>query len=321
LTGPREVSPGVYCLELPLPWEIKTVNTYLAPLADGYLLVDSGAGTEACFDALRDSLLSVGVRLDELRGIFLTHFHPDHTGLAARIQSISGAKIWMHPAEAENLRAMSDPAKWLEAKETELTIAGVPAGIQRQMGTVFSALRLSYPEVHPTEAVRGGEIVRSLIGPLTVVWTPGHSRGHVCLHQKERRLFFSGDHILPGITPNIPWVDGHDTLGDYLDSLRHIETLPIDLVLPAHGLPFSGHREWIGETVRHHRDRCREIRELLTGQAQTAHEIACLVWKRETDPLHHFFAAMEAMAHLEHMYRLGEVSFHLNAGARKWEIA
>lgn len=321
MTGAREVSSGVYCLELPLPWEIETVNTYLAPLADGYLLVDSGAGTEAGFEALRNSLHSVGVRLDELRGIFITHFHPDHTGLAARIQNISGAKIWMHPAEVESLRTMGDPAKWLEAKEAELTIAGVPAGSQRQMGAVFSALRLSYPDIHPTELVSGGETVSSALGPLDVVWTPGHSPGHVCLHQKERRLFFSGDHILPGITPNIAWVDGRDTLGDYLASLRQIETLPIDLVLPAHGLPFSGHREWIIGTLRHHRDRCREIRRLLAEQTQTAHEIARLVWKRETDPLHHFFAAMEAMAHLEHMYRRGEVSFHLGAGAREWEIA
>lgn len=339
MIGAREVFPGVHCIELPLPWELETVNAYLVRLDDGYLLVDAGVGTQECFDAMRSALDSFGAGFQDVKQIFVTHFHPDHAGLAAQIQEISGASVvpgrlvdcagpcslWMHPNELDHLRVFGDPAKGAAMRGAALTIAGVPAELQQRMQEVFAAMRIRYREIHAIRQVSGGEAIASGIGPLEVVWTPGHSPGHICLYQREKRLFFSGDHMLPGITPNISWMEGHDSLGDYLASLRKVDEFEVDLVLPGHGRPFSGHREWTRKTIAHHEDRCARLMELLgglpDGEPKTAHELTQAMWRPEIHPLHHFLAALEVLAHLESMRRRGEVMGRLEEGALRWARA
>ena len=86
----------------------------------------------------------------------------------------------------------------------------------------------------------GGEEIPTAIGPLEVLWTSGHSPGHVCLYSRERKLLFSGDQILENITPNIAWHPGRDMLGDFLESLRRLADLEVDLILPRARRAFFG---------------------------------------------------------------------------------
>ena len=69
----------------------------------------------------------------------------------------------------------------------------------------------------------------------TCIHTPGHTKGHMCLYEADKKIFISGDHILYKITPNISiWTDEYDALKDYLDNLNKVGKLEVDLVLPAH---------------------------------------------------------------------------------------
>jgi glyoxylase-like metal-dependent hydrolase (beta-lactamase superfamily II) len=309
------VLPGVHSIELPLPWELETVNAYLVRQADGYLLVDCGIGTESCFEALRAGMESAGVAWGDVKTMVITHVHPDHVGLAARVQELSGAEVWMHCDEVEHFNIYADPERSAPWRRNSLTLGGVPEDVQRKMGTVFHEMRDNFRKLHLTRMVSGGEKIPTSLGELEVVWTPGHSPGHICLYQRERRLLFSGDQILEHITPNISWQEDCDTLGNYLDSLRLLSEMEIELVLPSHGKAFSGHREWVSATSKHHEERCERILGALADGPKTADEITGQLWRRRLSSLHRYFAVLEIMAHLEYMARRGRVGREVRGGA------
>ena len=290
---------------LPIPFELDHVNVYLVPERDGWLLVDSGIETDACFSALADGLASQGIRIADIRSIVLTHMHPDHIGLASRVVELSGARLIMHRAELEHLRAIVDGTN--DAMSEGLQRAGVPEPFRREIRLAIGMLRNSLQALEPDCVLEGGETIDAGGETYEVIWTPGHSPGHICLYGRNRKLLFSGDHILTDITPNISWQPGRDNLDDFLVSLRKLEPYDIDLVLPSHGEPFDGHREWIAETIRHHDQRSNAIAELLDKRPQTAHELVAGIWPGQLSPFHHYFGVFEILAHLEHMRRTGKI--------------
>jgi glyoxylase-like metal-dependent hydrolase (beta-lactamase superfamily II) len=151
-----------------------------------------------------------------------------------------------------------------------------------------------------------------------VIWTPGHSAGHICLYDARHKVLLSGDHVLPHITPSVGLHvrAASNPLADYLDSLRLIGRLEAELVLPGHGEPFHGLPERTGELLAHHQRRLDEIVGLLSlppGQALTGYEIASrMSWSRRRtwDDLSGFerrMAVTEALAHIELLHARGQV--------------
>ncbi len=317
----EEVAQEVYRIELPLPWELETVNVYAIRLEDGYALLDTGVGTQECFEALGASLEGLGIAWSDIRLVLITHTHPDHSGLAARVLDATGAKLWMHAAEREQLRIYADAGRHEQWQAGALELAGVPEPLRQRMRKVFEGMRVSFARLEPERELRGGETIPARMGQLETVWTPGHSPGHVCLYQRESGVLFSGDQVLERITPNVSWQPDHDALGSYLGSLRMLEGLEVRRVLPSHGPPFAGHRERVGETLRHHEERCRQIRGHIAQAEMTAHEVAAKLWTRKMGALNHYFAAMESLAHLDHMERRGQVRSRQDGGALVWAPA
>jgi len=301
------VAPGVHRLNLPLPFELKQINTYLVKLDEGWLLIDAGIDTPECLEAVRASLDELGVTWPQVRKLLLTHFHPDHMGLAPRLLELTRAELLMHECDVEQLEDLVGKGHrwvWIEQLYAE---AGIPEELRERIRASARAIDKNFRPLAPNQRLHGGEKIGTQIGPLDVVWTPGHSPGHVCLHSRERRLLFSGDHMLETITPNISWFPEHDTLGEFLESLETIARLDVDLILPSHGQPFRGHTEWIRQTQRHHDERCRLILETISDGPKTAYELIGALWQKALSAFNVRFALFEVLAHLEYMRRRGRV--------------
>ncbi len=317
---PEEALPGVYRIELPLPFELESVNVFLVRTAQGFLLIDCGMETEASFSALEAGVKALGVEWPEIRTILLTHMHPDHMGLSVKLLELTGAKLLMHESEARHLAlvtASNQKAPWLKQAFTD---AGLPEAVQEQIDRHFVQIRRNFHQLAPDRLLSGGERIDTCLGPLEVVWTPGHSPGHMCLYAGRERALFSGDLILEFITPNIAWHPDADALAEFLASLECIGKLEIDTILPSHGIPFRGHRNWIAETIAHHGERCDAIHALLANTPRTAWDLVGALWKRKLSPINHQFATLEVLAHLEHMRRQGRVGALKENGAVTWSV-
>jgi glyoxylase-like metal-dependent hydrolase (beta-lactamase superfamily II) len=310
----REVYPHVLLLELPLPFELESVNVYLVKLTDGYMLIDCGMNFEPAYETLCAAIAKRGIAWSGIRQILLTHMHPDHMGMAARLLELTGAGLSMHQAELKQLRLVTGSGQRIPWLDEVYQQAGVPPGLEEKMDRHFSGIRKNFHDLVPARLFSGGETIPTALGPLEVLWTSGHSPGHICLYSRERKVLFSGDQILEKITPNIAWHPGRDMLAEFLESLQRLVPLEVDMILPGHAEPFSGHRDWIVQTTRHHRERCDEILGLVRKTPQTAHQMVAELWRRHLSPINHHFAIFEVLAHLEYMQRRGEVHHHTTPG-------
>jgi glyoxylase-like metal-dependent hydrolase (beta-lactamase superfamily II) len=315
------VLAGVQLIQLPLPMSLGLINVYLVRLNEGYLLIDCGMNTEPCFQALSRAIEAAGVGWQDIRDILLTHIHPDHMGLAHRVLQLSGARLWLHEHDAEFLSKLTQFERYRSWAEAVLRQAGVPENLIAEIAHVSEEIRKSFHRLTPDRLLRGGEKIPATLGELEVIWTPGHSPGHVCLYGRDRRVLFSGDQMLEDISPNIGWHEDRDPLGEFLASLDALARLEIDLILPSHGAPFSGHRDWIRKTIEHHADRCTRILWVLEGAPKSAAEVANQLWERPFTPFHYRFAVFEVLAHLEYLERQGKVSQQTREGVQQWRPA
>jgi glyoxylase-like metal-dependent hydrolase (beta-lactamase superfamily II) len=315
----KAVAPGIYAITLPLPWELETVNVYLVRLVDGWMLVDSGIGTEACFDALRAGLDKGGIEWRDIHSLLLTHMHPDHVGLAAKILDLSGARLLMHRGEAAYLAEIVRENRAPHFNEG-MQRAGVPVELTERITAIFGDLRRNFRALTPAWPLEGEESIPVEGGALRVIWTPGHSPGHVCLYSPEHRYLVSGDHVLQYITPNIQWHPGEDMLGTFLSSLEKLLAFDVEVILPSHGEPFNGVHSRVQETLEHHAERCLQIEQHLAGEPSTAHALVELIWQGRLSPFHHHFAVFEILAHLEYLERRSRVcAVSENGGPFYWK--
>jgi glyoxylase-like metal-dependent hydrolase (beta-lactamase superfamily II) len=319
-SGPLEVSEGIWLIGLPLPFPVGAINVYLIRSRDGFLLLDCGLKTNACREALAAALDALGIAWSAIRQIVVSHLHPDHFGLAAELRRRSGAHVLMHRAEAELVAPhfldrdfFSWHTGWLEEN-------GVPAA---ESATISQASLGVAELVDVPEADRqleDGDRLPIAGGELEAMWSPGHSPGLLTFYCARRKLYFSSDHIIETITPNIGLHAraAGNPLGDYLASLERVRSKEIHWILPAHGRPFSGHREWIRAVEQHHQARCGRMLAAVAGGPRTAYEILTAEWGPRLPPLSARFAVAETLAHMEYLRRQGLVAAQRDNGLIRW---
>src|SRR5712671_2893702 len=133
MTEFREVYRDVFALALPLPFELQSVNVYLVALSEGYLLIDCGMNTEPAFETLRFAMDRRGLVWTDIRQILLTHMHPDHMGMAARLLELSGAPLAMHQAEADHLKLVTNGGRRIPWLDNVYRQSGVPEALEQKM--------------------------------------------------------------------------------------------------------------------------------------------------------------------------------------------
>jgi glyoxylase-like metal-dependent hydrolase (beta-lactamase superfamily II) len=312
----EEVRPGLWSVPVPIPGSpLRYTLSYLITCGQGIVVVDPGWDTEAGWQGLTAGLGSAGATPADVTGVVVTHVHPDHHGLSARLRDASGAWIAMHPAERDSLPARH----WNQAHSRDndlgwLRSCGVPADVSAELAITDEGIRplLAMPE--PDVLLEHGDLVSVAGRQLRAVWTPGHTPGHLCLHEETEDVLLTGDHVLPRITPNIG-VQPHTAdppLAAYLESLRRIAAHDSAEALPAHEYRFHGLADRARILQAHHDRRCQEILGVLArlGPATVWQVTEQLSWSRGWSSVRGFMrraAIGETAAHLDYLSGLGQV--------------
>jgi glyoxylase-like metal-dependent hydrolase (beta-lactamase superfamily II) len=317
--GTIEVSPGIWRIRLPFHLELNHVNVHLLKLSDGWMLIDVGVPTPDSRAALEAGIRDAGASWNTIRAILITHCHPDHVGNLGYALEASGAALMMHPLESDTLERFSAPNAGA-ALDAHLELWGAPAALIESIQRDMSGSWRQFQWRQPDRLLAGGETLTSANGPLDVIWTPGHARGHLCLYVRAAKVLISGDHLLPTITPNISWIRGADALDAYLVALKSVDRLDAVIALPSHGDPFHNVRERAAQTAAHHEDRCDRIVAALEGGPRTAHQIAVALWGDTLSPFQHRFGLYEVMAHLVYLERRERVRV-LDGAPQQWAAA
>ncbi|HVP21570.1 MAG TPA: MBL fold metallo-hydrolase [Anaerolineaceae bacterium] len=324
-----EVFPGVYQLKIPIPNNpLGFINAYLVKTPEGSLLIDTGWNTDQSFEALEQQLAEAGVTFDNLKYIAITHIHPDHYGLVGRLAKYTKARLIIHEIERSLLYSryvnyddlLNEMDQWLK-------INGVPSSDRPKLRMASLEILGMVEVAMPDQVVHGGEHITLGDFDLEIVWTPGHSPGHICLYDRARKVLFSGDHILQKTTPNVSMNSQSigNPLVDYLNSLHQISKLPVDLVLPAHGQTFNHLPERLKELQHHHETRMNEIVAAFNGEPKTAYTIASSVtwyvpWQ-QLEPFSKRMAVTETLAHLELLLARGVLTKTMQDGFAWYSVA
>ncbi len=321
--SPVSIRQGIYMVKVPLligslqrDRDFQTLS-YLIDTGSGWLMVDSGYNDAGAFDILCRRVSEIGLSIKDIRWLFLTHYHPDHSGLAKHIKDASGAQVIIHRADWDILQHTVGPNKvWnLDGLVEWAKCLGVPPGVLQNFYDMASFGRALFPTGLEPDVVLDNNESQVIHDQFRAILTPGHSPGHICLHDRERRILFSGDHVLVDITPHISpsHLTSYNQLGQYLEALRKVQPLDVDQVLPAHERPFDGLAKRVDEILVHHEQRLAEVIDGLSDRtAATPWDLAEKVsWDvgtwAEMDATNRVLAVRETLAHLEYLESNGQV--------------
>jgi glyoxylase-like metal-dependent hydrolase (beta-lactamase superfamily II) len=319
----ERIQPGIFRLKLPCPWPgVPHGNAWALQRGAGLVLVDTGVGGRGRLRMLDIALAQSGFGVDDIELVVCTHSHSDHYGLAASICEQTGCELWMHP-KWEHIRLQADdPQMALERRLEVGRMSGVPdAALDRYRQ---ERIDKSAPEIDgiraPDRDLVPGVEVETDIGTWGVVETPGHAPSHVCLHQPERRLLLSGDHLLGRSVMFFDYGHTPDPFGEYLESLDRIEPLDVDLCLPGHGKPFRDPQAKIADVRKQAAGLLDRVRGGLAGGAEpTAFELVeTLVGPENLGAGNAGFMLQIVLSCLDHLAVLGEVRQVPDSDPQRW---
>jgi glyoxylase-like metal-dependent hydrolase (beta-lactamase superfamily II) len=315
----EEILPNLYRIEIPLPRNpLRALNSYAIKSPERSLIIDTGWNEEACMNAMQAGLKKLAIDIEK-SDFFITHLHADHMGLLSRLTT-ERSTIYFNQPDADRFNSgpiwdeFLDYARLNGFPEDELQ-----AVFRSHPGFKFkSEGKLPFSILKEDDTVAVGEYRFRCIA------TPGHTRGHMCLYEPEKKVLVSGDHILRDITPTIQlWSDEWNSLEEYLASLGKVYKYDVELVLPGHRSIFRNCWERIEELKNHHQERLREIISILESGPQNAFQVASqMSWDITYDSWDLFpvsqkwFAIGEAISHLRYLEAKGTVERRSEAGKR-----
>lgn len=329
--GAHAVVDHVYRIPLALPVDgLAAVNVYVIEDPGGLILIDSGWARPETEKALVEALQSLGHRLGDIDQIIVTHAHWDHYTQALALRESLGTRVRIGWEERHSIEDFDLADGSYPRQAVLLRGCGAPELAARVEAMTAEPHELDMPFGPPDAWLKDGERIVLADRRLDVLATPGHTRGHVVLRDPLGGLLFSGDHVLPYITPSLGFERSPERhpLRSYLASLRLVRGMPDALLLPAHGPVTRSVHTRVDELIAHHEERLDEVVRQVASGADTAYAVArALPWTRRLRRLddlplvHQMTAVLEIDAHLDVLAGQGAVTWRDVEGTRRFAPA
>jgi glyoxylase-like metal-dependent hydrolase (beta-lactamase superfamily II) len=298
----------IHRISVPTPFYVGPVNVYLVE-EDPLTLIDVGPRNDDSLEALKSGLARLGYKLADIKRIIISHAHADHFGLAQLVVEESGAVVFIHEWDAPAVSANTDYRAYREI----LAGAGVPREAIDRMEAGYEKFKgFAYP-LSQVEVLKDEDEILFEHESLTVVHTPGHTPGSICLVRSSNRLVFSSDTVLKNITPNpvlspdpINEKKRFQSLGEYLVSLARIRSLAPTVLKGGHGDDVTDYDEHFNRLYRFTNARQSKLLALVPRNGTTAWEASSLLFP-DARGYHRFLALSETVAHLDYAVAEGKL--------------
>ncbi|UCC20058.1 MAG: MBL fold metallo-hydrolase [Promethearchaeota archaeon] len=306
---------GIYQIKIDVPFAVKYVCLYLFDLNGKKVLIDSGLNMGNWKKKLFTAFENMEISIQDIDYCIISHIHTDHMGLVKILkQKNPNLKILMHDITHDILKWETNEENLKELEQEARVVANqlIKYGINEEQGNRIIQFFTYWPKFlqyqKPDLIVHDGDII---FDKLEIIWTPGHSFGHICIFDKERGYLFSGDHILSRITPHIGNFvipadmaekykdhDFNNILKHYLASLDKIDNLNPKIIFPAHQEIIYNPHERILQIKEHHQNRLNDISNLIKDNPMTAYRISKIHFGEDLDEMNSYMALSEVLGHL-----------------------
>jgi glyoxylase-like metal-dependent hydrolase (beta-lactamase superfamily II) len=315
---------GVYRIKIEVPFQVKFVSLYLFKLDDQYILIDAGFNSPAWKKKFLQEINTIGLGIEDIDICIITHNHLDHIGLIQEFKRKNpNLKIIMHNITNKILEWETDKSKKeeIEKKAINISLEMKKYGLSEEERLRIVQFFTFWPSLRkhqtPDKIVYDGD---KLLNDLEIIWTPGHSFGHICVFDAKRKYLFSGDHILSRITPHIGNFVIPDFLADeyadynfknvfeqYLQSLDRIDNLNPKIIFPGHQDIIYNPHERINAIKEHHTNRLNDISNVIKNNPLTPRKISQIHFGEDLDEINSFMALSEVLGHLFYLEDLGKI--------------
>ena len=311
------VCDGIAWYRLPLPFALDHVNCWLLGEHGDHVLIDTGVDNPKTRSLWQTQLASLpaakGVPAPEK--LLVTHFHPDHMGLAGWFEQ-AGSSLLGSQVETEFAAALwkiddqdyaSFYADWYQSNglpaSTVETVRANPNTYRRKVHQPPAPESWSTLSEGQT-VLLGGHEYEIMIGR-------GHAPDMILLYRQHDHVLIAADQVLPSITPNVsvmPRLQDQNPLASFLSTLQTLQALPDDtLVLPSHGAPFRGLKAKLNGLAQHHDLRLSEVLDACT-EPLSAFDLFAILFGRKLDAQQTSFALGESLAHLHYLEERAELT-------------
>jgi len=322
----ERVLPGLWRLRLPLPWPgVPHCNAWAIRSGDGIVLVDCGMHLDpddqqpGSLSQLERAMAQVGLALEQVRKLVITHAHTDHWGEAATVMQHSGCELWMHPDHAHGTEGERDGETALAHTIEIARAGGVPERtLVRYLEQIKDAPTGIAAAVTADHELVNGVTVDSDLGTWSVYETPGHAPSGICLFQAERRILISGDHLLGRISLYYDFGWTRDPISQFLNSLELVDALDARLCLSGHGKPFADVRAHVIATKAAVADRLAATRAALDRRPRTALELVPKIYGEQLTPATANWRLTEALCILQHLALEGLAARESDDSTERW---